>query len=50
MTIEVIGVLGLLNELDIEKPDEMHSKLLREPKDLAANPLSICFNLSVTQD
>ncbi|CAH8429151.1 unnamed protein product [Schistosoma bovis] len=52
VTIKELDVFGLLNKLDIGKstgPDELHPRLLKELSNFVANPLSICFNLSVTQ-
>lgn len=47
-----LHVFGQLSELDLDKTtgtDEMDSRLIRELTAFAANPLSICFNLSKTQ-
>ena len=52
MTINELDVFDQLNKLDIGKStglDELHLRLLKELTNFIANPLSICFNLSVTQ-
>ncbi|CAI2723786.1 unnamed protein product [Schistosoma spindalis] len=52
VTINELDVFDLLNKLDIGKsvgPDELHPRLLKELSSFVANPLSICFKLSVTQ-
>ena len=52
VTIKELDVFGLLVKLDIGKstgPDELHPRLLKELANFVANPLSVCFNLSVTQ-
>ncbi|CAH8447575.1 unnamed protein product [Schistosoma bovis] len=52
VTIKELDVFGLLNKLDVGKstgPDELHPRLLKELSNFVANPLSTCFNLSVTQ-